>query len=54
VPIARPEKVLTDDLWKIIEPMLPKQKAPGTPGMPPVHNRTALLGILYVLLNGYP
>jgi len=50
--MAKPEKVLTDDLWRIIEPMLPKQKAPGTPGRPPVPNRTALLGILYVLLNG--
>ncbi len=52
--MARPEKVLTDDLWEIIEPMLPKQKPPGTPGRPPVPNRTAMLGILYVLLNGCP
>ena len=52
--MARPEKVLTDDLWEIIEPLLPKQKAPGTPGRPPVPNRTAMLGILYVLLNGIP
>jgi len=50
--MAKPEKVLTYYLWKIIEPMLPKQKAPSTPGRPPVPNRTALLGILYVLLNG--
>jgi transposase len=52
--MAKPKKVLIEDLWEIIEPMLPKQKAPGTPGRPPVPNRTALLGILYVLLNGCP
>ena len=52
--MAKPEKVLTYYLWKIIEPMLPKQKAPSTPGRPPVPNRTAMLGILYTLLNGCP
>jgi transposase len=49
--MTKPEKILTDDLWEIIEPMLPKQKAPGTPGRPKVPNRKAMLGILYVLLN---
>ena len=52
--MARPERVLTDELWEIVEPLLPRQKPPGTPGRPQVPNRKAMLGILYVLLNGIP
>jgi len=50
--MARPEDVLTDDLWDIMRPLLPKEKPPGTPGRPQVPNKVAMLGILYVLLNG--
>jgi len=50
--MARPEDVLTDDLWDIMRPLLPREKPPGTPGRPQVPNRVAMLGILYVLLNG--
>jgi hypothetical protein len=42
--MAKPEKVLTEDLWRIIKPLLPKEKPFGTPGMP---NRKAILGIVY-------
>ena len=43
---------IADDLWKLIEPILPPDKPPGTNGRPAVVNRTALNGILYVLRTG--
>jgi len=46
--MANPEKVLTEDLWRIIEPLLPEEKPLGTPRRPMVPNRKAMLGILYV------
>jgi len=52
--MARPENVLTDDLWRILEPLLPREKPLGTPGRPMVPNRRVVLGMLYVLLNGCP
>jgi hypothetical protein len=47
--IARREKVLTKDLWYIIEPLLPKPL--GTPRRLMVSNRKAMFGILYIILN---
>jgi transposase len=49
--MAKPERVLINDLWVAIGPIIPKQKAPGTPRRLPVTNRKAMLGVLYVLLN---
>jgi transposase len=50
--MAKP--LLTDELWEQIEPLLP----PATPnpkgGRPPVGNRGALTGILFVLRTGIP
>jgi putative transposase len=43
---------IPDDLWQIIMPLLPEQKAPGTPGRPPLQPRQVLNGILYVLRTG--
>ena len=43
---------IPDDLWNLIEPILPPDKAPGTNGRPRVPNRTVLNGILYVLRTG--
>ena len=43
---------LPDDLWEEIKPLLPPEKAPGTPGRPAVPFRTVLDGILYVLRTG--
>jgi putative transposase len=41
-----------DDLWKLIQPLLPAEKAAGTVGRPVVPFRTVLDGILYVLRTG--
>lgn len=43
---------IPDELWKLIEPILPPDKPPGANGRPRVLNRTVLDGILYVLRTG--
>lgn len=43
---------LPDDLWTEIQPLLPAEKAPGTPGRPVVPLRQVLDGILHVLRTG--
>lgn len=46
--------LVTDALWAVVEPLLPTVKPPGTRGHPPVPNRVALTGILFVLRTGLP
>jgi transposase len=41
-----------DELWVRIQPLLPPEKVPGTPGRPSVPFRKVLDGILYVLRTG--
>lgn len=48
--MAKP--LLTDDLWAIIEPLLPPPKPRPKGGRPPIPNRNALTGILFVLKTG--
>lgn len=43
---------IPDPMWEQIEPILPPEKEPGTPGRPPVPFRTVLDGILFVLRTG--
>ena len=43
---------IPDDLWSLIEPILPPDKPPGANGRPRAPNRTVLNGILYVLRTG--
>ena len=43
-----------DDLWAVAEPLLPPTRPAGTPGHPPVPNRVALAGIIFVLKTGIP
>ena len=51
--MAKP--LLDDDLWELIAPILPPDDKPKpTGGRPPVPNRAALTGILFVLLTGIP
>jgi len=45
-------EILPDELWHLIEPLLPPVKPPKTRGRPPVPNRNALIGILFVLRTG--
>ena len=50
--MAKP--LVTDDLWAVIEPLLPKHPARPKGGRPPVDARAALTGILFVLKTGIP
>jgi len=43
---------IPDDLWELIEPILPPDKPPEANGRPRVLNRTVLNGILYILRTG--
>lgn len=47
--------LVSDALWTRIEPLIPKHQSP-TPkgGRPPVEDRAALEGILFVLKTGIP
>lgn len=52
--MAKP--ILDDDLWTLIEPLLPppKPRRFRYPGRKPITNRQALTGILFVLRTGIP
>ena len=50
--MAKP--LLTDELWLRIEPLLPAPKPRPQGGRPPVPDRAALTGILFVLRTGCP
>ncbi len=46
--------ILPDDLWTLISPLLPPDKPAKSNGRPPIPNRQALTGILFVLRTGIP
>ena len=50
--MAKP--LLTDELWERIEPHLPPSKPKPKGGRPPLPDRAALTGILFVLKTGTP
>jgi transposase len=45
-------ELVSNDLWVICEPLLPRLKKSRKGGRPPVGNREALTGILFVLKTG--
>ena len=48
--MAKP--LLPDELWEVIEPLLPPERPKPKGGRPPVPDRKALTGILFVLKTG--
>ncbi len=47
------KELVSGELWAIVEPLLPPHRAqPGKRGRPPVPDRAALTGILFVLKSG--
>ena len=53
--MSRTTQLLPDELWHEIEPLLPPRPAPSSKGgRPPVDDRDALRGILFVTRTGIP
>jgi transposase len=48
------KQILTDESWKIIESVLLPARPKPRGGRPPVADRVALTGILFVLMTGIP
>jgi transposase len=46
--------LVSDELWSLIEPLLPAPKPRPKGGRPPLDHRAALTGILFVLKSGIP
>jgi len=46
--------LVTNELWAVIEPLLPKHKPSPKGGKPRVPDRVCLTGILFVLKTGIP
>ena len=46
--------ILSEELWRFVEPLLPPDKPRKSNGRPPVRNRPVLTGILFVLRTGIP
>src|ERR671911_334193 len=49
-----PKPLVTDELWTVVEPLLPREPPKPKGGRPRVPDRAALTGILFVLRSGIP
>ena len=52
--VAIKKPLLPDDLWAIVEPLLPLDPPRPKGGRPRVPDRAALTGIIFVLKSGIP
>lgn len=50
--MAKP--LVSDELWSVVAPLLPSPRPKPKGGRPPLDNRAALSGILFVLKSGIP
>jgi transposase len=48
------KELVTDELWEVIEPLLPQEPPKPRGGRPRVNDRAVLTGILFVLKSGIP
>lgn len=48
------EPLVSDDLWAVVEPLLPAPKPHPRGGRPALDDRACLSGILFVLRSGMP
>ena len=44
-----PKKLVSDELWNLVEPLLPEHKPTPKGGCPRISERAALTGIIFVL-----
>ena len=51
---AMPKPLVTDELWELVEPLLPRHERGPRGGKPRVPDRVCLTGILFVLKTGIP
>ena len=48
------KELVSDELWEVIEPLLPPEPPKSQGGRPRVDDRAALTGIIFVLKSGIP
>lgn len=48
------KELVTDELWEVIEPLLPEEPPKLKGGRPRIDDRAALTGIVFVLKSGIP
>jgi len=48
------KELVLDELWEVIEPLLPEEPPKPKGGRPRIDDRAALSGILFVLKSGIP
>ena len=48
------KELVTDELWEVVEPLLPEEPPKPKGGRPRIDDRAALTGILFVLKSGIP
>jgi transposase len=53
-PSKRSKQLVSDELWAVIEPLLPPERPKPKGGAPRVSDRACLTGIIFVLKTGIP
>src|ERR671920_527797 len=48
------KELVTDELWEVVEPLLPEEPPKPKGGRPRIDDRAALTGIVFVLKSGIP
>lgn len=48
------KELVTDELWEVIEPLLPEEPLKPNGGRPRIDDRAVLTGILFILKSGIP
>jgi transposase len=48
------KELVTDELWEVIDPLLPEDSPKPKGGRPRIDDRAALSGIIFVLKSGIP
>ena len=48
------KRLVSDELWEVVEPLLPEEPPKPKGGRPRVDDRAALSGVIFVLKSGIP